>query len=130
MARILKDQLPAIDILKDIKIGERIVKIRKEKGLTQKELAAKLGIKRTLMADYEIGRIRIYSEMVARIALVLNVTSDEILGLKPLKNIAPFSLKIVRRLKKISELSPKLQKDALHNIDLLISALEKHKRAS
>jgi transcriptional regulator with XRE-family HTH domain len=130
MARILKDQLPAIDILKDIKIGERIVKIRKEKGLTQKELAAKLGIKRTLMADYEIGRIRIYSEMVARIALVLNVTSDEILGLKPLKNIAPFSLKIVRRLKKISELSPKLQKDALHHIDLLISALEKHKRAS
>jgi transcriptional regulator with XRE-family HTH domain len=130
MARLLKNELPAIEILKDIKIGERIVKIRKEKGLTQKGLADKLGIKRTLMADYEIGRVRIYSEMVARIAIALNISSDEMLGLKPLKNTTPFSLKIIRRLKKVSELSPKLQKDALHNIDLLLSALEKHKKAS
>ncbi len=63
-------------------IGERISTIRKKKGLTQQELAAKIGITRSLVSSYEVGRIRLYDDMVARFAIALEASSDEILGLK------------------------------------------------
>jgi transcriptional regulator with XRE-family HTH domain len=63
-------------------IGQRIAIIRKAKNLTQKELAQKIGITRALVSNYEIGRIRLYDEMVTRFAIALEVSADEILGLK------------------------------------------------
>jgi transcriptional regulator with XRE-family HTH domain len=63
-------------------IGERIAKIRKEKGLTQKELADKIGISRSLLANYECGWTRLFGDMIAGFAIALEVSTDEILGLK------------------------------------------------
>ena len=66
---------------------ERIKAIRKNRNLTQEELAKRIGIKRHVIADYESGRNKIYDEMITAIAIALNISADEILGLKPLKNI-------------------------------------------
>ena len=63
-------------------IGQRIARIRKEKKFTQKELAKKIGIPRSLVSNYEIGRIRLYDEMVTRFAIALEVSADYLLGLK------------------------------------------------
>lgn len=63
-------------------IGQRIARIRKARELTQKELAEKIGITRSLVSNYEISRIRLYDEMVTRFAIALEVSADEILGLK------------------------------------------------
>jgi transcriptional regulator with XRE-family HTH domain len=63
-------------------VGERIARIRKEKGLTQKELADKIGIARSLLANYECGWNRLFDDMVASFAIALEVSADEILGLK------------------------------------------------
>lgn len=131
MPRKSKTKLQPLPLSSKEPIGKRIARIRKEKGYTQQQLADKIGIIRNLVTDYEIGKLRLYDEMVSRFALALGVSADEILGLKPLKSsMGQYSLKLVRRIKKIAELSPKLQKDALHNIDLLLSALEKHKKVS
>jgi transcriptional regulator with XRE-family HTH domain len=63
-------------------IGKRIARLRNEKGYTQLQLAEKIGIVRILISDYERGKIRLYDEMLARFAVALEVTTDELLGLK------------------------------------------------
>ena len=49
-------------------IGTRIATLRKRKGITQKELAEKIGVTRTMVTDYECGRVRLYDEIIARLA--------------------------------------------------------------
>lgn len=68
--------------LGDESLGERLARIRKDKGLTQVELAEKMGIIQPVLSDYERGRLRPYAEMIARFALSLGVSADELLGLK------------------------------------------------
>ena len=75
-----KPELPPLNI-KGEKIGEIISRIRKSRGLTQEQLAKKIGIKRVLLSNYEIGRLRIYDEMIKRIALILEVSADKLLGI-------------------------------------------------
>ena len=123
MPRKMKQKLKSIYNNEDNTIGKRIARLRKEKGFTQKELAEKIGINRSLMCDYEIGRIRIYSEMIARIAIALNVSTDNILGVKNIgnnKNIP--SLKLIKRMYAIEKLSKSKQKALLKNIDNFLKA--------
>ena len=125
MPRKLKKELTPLDIRTET-IGQRIARIRKERGLTQKELAEKVGITQTLISDYETGRVRIFADMVTRFAVALGVHTDLIHGLKDFKekNTNP-SLRFFRRFKKIEELSPLKQKNILRTIDDLIKAAEK-----
>ncbi len=62
-------------------IGERIKKQRTELGLSQKELADKVGIAQNTVAQYEKGTSKISIEVLFYLALALETTSDEILGL-------------------------------------------------
>jgi transcriptional regulator with XRE-family HTH domain len=76
-----KYNLPFIDFGEET-IGQRIARIRKKKKISQQKLAEEIGIKRVLVSDYERGKVRLYDEMVARFAIALEVTTDELLGLK------------------------------------------------
>ena len=124
MGRKLKKKLPPLNIIQD-GIGKRIAKFRKVRGLTQKELAAKIGISRTTIADYENSRNRVYDEMIIRLAIVLEVTTDQLLGYenKNIKEINP-SLRIMKRLQKIEQLPIAQQKAVLKTLDM---ALQNHK---
>jgi len=125
MARKFIKQLPDIDLGTE-PIGQRIARLRKKQGLSQSELAAIIGIDRTLITDYERNKIRIYSEMLARFAIALHISIDELVGLKKTGNgsYSP-SLKIIRRMKKIEEFSADKQRKIFQNLDLLIKAVEK-----
>ncbi len=69
------------------------------------ELARRIGIINRLVSDYEKGKLRLYDQMVARFALALNVSTDEILGLKNGQEAgAKPSLKIMRRMKALEGL--------------------------
>ena len=76
-----KPDLPPLNLGNGETIGQRIAKIRKKFGLTQKELGEKISIKRAMVSDYELGRAKLYDEMVARFAIALEVSSDYLLGL-------------------------------------------------
>jgi transcriptional regulator with XRE-family HTH domain len=106
--------------------GRRLSRLRKERGLTQKELAEKIGIGHTIISDYETGRLMINGEMVARLAITLGVSADTILGLKHTdQSEATPSVRILRRLRKIATLPPQRKKALLKTIDMAIEATEK-----
>jgi transcriptional regulator with XRE-family HTH domain len=102
--------------------GERIAKLRKLHGLTQEELAAKMGINRSTIANYEAGRLRIYASMLKRFALALRVTSDELLGLSPPKNDTAVNLKTLKRLNAIEKLPARQKTSLLNTIDTYLKS--------
>ena len=109
-------------------IGSRIARFRKERGYTQKELAEKMTIPWTLISDYERGKLRLHDKVLRKFAMVLEVSTDEILGIvrEKHRNIKP-SLKIMRRLTKIETLPQPEQKALLRIIDGFLKGVEKVK---
>jgi len=81
MPRKSRLKLPPLDLGKET-LGERLAHIRKEKGVTQVELANRVGIVQNLVSAYECGRLRLQAEMAIRFAKALGVSADELLGLK------------------------------------------------
>ncbi len=118
-----KYKLPPLDLGDEV-LGSRIARLRKEKGLTQVELAKTIGIKQALISDYERSRLRPNYEMIIRLAIALEVTTDELLGVKAIKNSKP-NLKIQKRMRKIEALPETQQKFVLKTIDSHLKALEK-----
>lgn len=106
--------------------GQRLARIRKEKGLTQVELAQKMGIIQVLISDYERDKLRPYHEMIANFAQAMGVSADELLGLKPTTSSDKEpSLKLMRRMKKIATLPPTQQKTLLRTIDTFLKGAER-----
>lgn len=60
--------------------GQRLRKIRKEKGLKQGELAQKVGIKQTLISRYEKGHNQPTLERIEWLCRALEVSATELLG--------------------------------------------------
>lgn len=61
-------------------IGEKIRKARKEKGMTQEELAELLGIQKSAVAKYENGRVQnIKRSTLKRISAILGIPPSELI---------------------------------------------------
>lgn len=94
-------------------IARRLRELRKRRGLSQVELAQKVGIDQTLLSTYERGAVRIHGAMVAALATALRATTDVLLGLKDSKeNGLIKDRRFLRRLEQIDRL-PRRKKDAL-----------------
>ncbi len=105
--------------------GQRLAKIRKAKGYTQVELADKLGIIQVMVSDYERDKLRPYHEMIVRLANALDMSTDELLGVKPFKSKdTKVNLKLQRRMQKIDALPTAKQKVILQTIDTFIKGVE------
>lgn len=63
-------------------IGENIRKYRKAKGLTQTQLAEKLGTSQYVLTNYERGVNNPLATKMPEIAKVLDVSLDELYGIK------------------------------------------------
>ena len=61
------------------KIGERIVALRTEKGMTQQEFAAELDYEKSNMSRLESGRTNPRIATLYKVAKVLNVTLSDLL---------------------------------------------------
>ena len=62
-------------------IGSRIRKYRESLGLSQKDLADKLGISNSRVSNWEQGINRPDADMLADICLALNISPSELLNL-------------------------------------------------
>jgi len=114
-------KLPPLKSVTGESLGERLARLRKERGLTQSELAKRIGIIQGLVTNYETDRLRMHHEMVIRFAQALDVSSDELLGIKAkTNNDGPLSLKVVRRLTRIELLPIHQQRILFQTIDAFL----------
>ncbi len=120
----------SLDLAPEETFGQRLARVRKERGFTQTELAEKVGAIQALISDYERGRTRAHAEIIAAIARALEVSADELLGLKPPEaGSAKISRRFLRRMQQLEDLPAHDQKAILKHIDALAAA-HKGRRAS
>lgn len=117
-------KLPPVKNATGETFGERLSRLRKERSLTQKALAQRIGIIQGLVTNYETDRLRMHPEMVLRFAQALEISTDELLGAKatPPLSEGRLSLKVVRRLSKIESLPARKQQALLQTIDAFLKA--------
>jgi transcriptional regulator with XRE-family HTH domain len=60
-------------------LGARIAQARKDRGLSQQQLADRLGVAQQTLAHYEVGRVRIAVSMLPVLTEILDLSLDEIL---------------------------------------------------
>jgi transcriptional regulator with XRE-family HTH domain len=105
-------------------IPARLAELRRERGLTQAELAQAVGITRKLIANYEAGRTHLNDESIILLAKVLGVSTDQLLGVA--QNPAAESvqsIRLVRRMQKIEKMPAPDQKALLKTIDKYLGDL-------
>ena len=122
MPKVSRFELPPIDFGGET-LGQRIARIRKERGFTQVELAAKIGIIQTIVSAVEGDERKLSAEMAVRFAQALDVGMDDLLGTGKEKKGRKPARKILRRLEKIETLPRTQQIAILKTID---NALELH----
>ena len=61
-------------------LSANLVRFRKQAGLTQEELAARFGSRKTLISNYEIGRNTPDIETLWELADIFDITIDELVG--------------------------------------------------
>ncbi len=88
---------------KRTKFGERIVSAREAAGLSQKDLADKLGISQRSSSWWERQNVALKPEQLADLAEALGVSADYLLGKDPKRN-GGSALPV--RLKRCSRLFP------------------------
>ena len=64
-----------------VEFGERLRTLRKEKKLTQQQLASMIGVKNSVISFYEMGDRTPSPEVIKKLASVLHVSTDFLLGI-------------------------------------------------
>ena len=72
-------------------LGSRIRQARDRAGLTQEQLAERIGVSRTAIARYESGEIEPKLHNLAAIAEALDVSCDELLGVHHARSLPELS---------------------------------------
>lgn len=106
----------SITATSEASFGKTLGRVRRARGMTQTELAQRIGITQSNISHYEKDTFRPNSEMLNRIAQVLDVSTDVLLGRKAPRSEAPVvGRKLLRRMQQIEKL-PKRDHDALLRI--------------
>ncbi len=71
---------------KEDPIGKRIDWIRRKRGMKQEELGKELGKTKKTIVEYETGKSKIPIDTIIRIAKILKVTTDYLLGVTDLES--------------------------------------------
>jgi transcriptional regulator with XRE-family HTH domain len=122
MPRVSRLKLPPIEGAEE-SLSERMMRLRKERGLSQTELAERIGIIQALVSDYEKGKLRLTAEMAVRFARALEVTTDELLQPSGKQRTLKPSRKVLRRLELIESLPDHHQQTVLKTIDTMLKGL-------
>jgi transcriptional regulator with XRE-family HTH domain len=94
-------------------IGPRLSLLRKEKGVTQVELAQALGVSQPVVSEYERGSVPLRADQIVTLSNLLRISADVILGLKAQASAtASTDSKLARRLRDAQRL-PRRDRDAL-----------------
>lgn len=62
-------------------LGEKVQRLRKERAMSQEELAAELGISRQAVSKWELGESTPDTENIVQLSRILGVSADYLLGI-------------------------------------------------
>jgi len=109
--------------------GKRLREIRQRRGLTQDELGKTVDVSNRVIAYYEAQDAQPPGALLAALARTLKVSSDELLGLKPVKDdTPPRTARILKRLRKVEELAPADQRAVFKLVDALVESRHRSAR--
>lgn len=86
-----------------MELFEKIRNIREDKDIKQKDMAKYLHMQPTTYNAYEKGKRTISADLLKNICIFLNISSDELLGLKivnPYNTLNKENTQIVEKIKK------------------------------
>ncbi len=111
--------------------GTRLAGLRQARGLTQDELGAAVGISNRMIAYYERHAAQPPGAILVELARALKVSTDELLGVKPLtEKLSPKTARLLKRLRRIEELPPADQRAVLKLVDALLETRRRTRKAS
>lgn len=111
--------------------GQRLAAVRNSKGLTQKQLADKLDIKRSLVDYYETRSPNPSLDFIERAAAALEVTVAELLGSEPnatKKKPGPKS-QLQRKFEQVKLLPREKQKFIIQFLDTVLESSQQKQKA-
>ena len=76
-----------------MEIGDRVKELREKAGLTQEELADRMGVQRNTVWRWENKKATLRTENIQRLSSVLNVDATELVSSPEVKSISQESLK-------------------------------------
>jgi transcriptional regulator with XRE-family HTH domain len=100
--------------------GKRLALLRDKAGYTQTELAKELGITQRMISYYEGHSEYPPSGHVVLMAKVLGVSTDELLGIKPIKKSRQPDSRLLRRMQQIEKLDAATKRQVMQVIDTFI----------
>jgi transcriptional regulator with XRE-family HTH domain len=109
-----------VDELTDF--GKRLVKLRKAAGYTQTELAEELGVTQRMVSYYEGHSEFPPASLLPKLAQLLGVSADELLGIEPIKKGKKPDTRLQRRLQQVEKLPLKERRQLMQLIDTFLKA--------
>ena len=70
-----------------VDFGAKLKSLRKQAGMTQQELATKLGITKSVVSYYELSERMPSPEVLKDLAIIFHVSADYLLGIERTKTI-------------------------------------------
>lgn len=104
-------------------LGRRLAQLRKQRGLSQEELARQVGAIQVVISDYENGKSRLFAETAVRFAAALDVPVEELLQVSKPVAVEPAprpSRRLLRRMEEIERLPRRKQIALLTTIDAFL----------
>ena len=102
-------------------IGEKLYKARKERGLTQSEVAETAGISERTYADIERGSVNMRIETFLKICAALNVTPNESLT----EETGVDEISLEETLARLEKCTAKEKQTALHLLSVYLDSLNR-----
>ena len=101
--------------------GERLARLRKARGYTQTELGELVGVSQRMVTYYERAADHPPAYLVPKLAEALKVTTDELLGVRPVEaEPAPRQTRLWRKLREIEKLPAGDRKAVMKLLDGLL----------
>lgn len=110
--------------------GEQLARLRQAAGLSQRDLAAEVGISQRMVAYYEKQTAHPPTHLLALLAKALGVSADQLLGIKEVKsNGRTRDNRLWRRFSQVEQLPQSQRKQIVQILDAFLER-EKLKKAS
>ena len=97
-------------------LRERIIELRKKRGISQAELARQSGVHTNVLGRYERGEAKTYVDTAAKIAKVLNISLDYLVG----NTDDELDEQMLQRVSTISQLPEEEKEKILMVVDALL----------